>query len=98
FLDAGANLVSVGALDPDATRGLTSATGTLLVGRTERLPFPTRVFFSLGGTATAPLFQNNPLAWDYTLSGMTFPIGGAPFVDIPAGQSYVFVTLTARNN
>jgi hypothetical protein len=65
----------------------------------------TRVFFTIGGNATVGrLFlpsQGNPN--DYTVTNMTIPfqgpiIGGGgsstPFVDIPANQTFVGVTLT----
>src|SRR5262249_26252781 len=52
LLLANANVVAVGALDTLALEGTTN-TASLLVGRNERLPFPTRVFFSVTGTAIA---------------------------------------------
>ena len=43
--------VSAGALDISSTEGTTN-TGSFFVGRPERLPFPTRVFFNIRGTPT----------------------------------------------
>ncbi|MGH7176598.1 MAG: hypothetical protein ACREJC_04390, partial [Tepidisphaeraceae bacterium] len=53
YLDAGANVVAVSALDRNALEG-TGDNGSLLVGRVERLPTATRVFFNVGGTAVRP--------------------------------------------
>jgi uncharacterized delta-60 repeat protein len=94
YFDAGANVVSVGSLDPNASeQGGNPA--SLIVGRSERLPVPTRVYFSIGGTARRPGLSalGSP---DYTVAGMTIPnaLIGTPYVDIPAGQTYTVVTLT----
>ncbi|HEX4792517.1 MAG TPA: DNRLRE domain-containing protein [Humisphaera sp.] len=78
-----------------------SQTGTFLVTRDQRLPFPTRVYFTIGGTATAPsLLSVKNHTNDYTLSGLTVPppviLGpiSHPFVDIPANAISTQVTLT----
>jgi uncharacterized delta-60 repeat protein len=50
YLDAGANLVAVTSLQPTAyVQGMKSA--SFFVTRSERLPYPTTVYFTLGGTA-----------------------------------------------
>ncbi|MGH7179552.1 MAG: DUF7594 domain-containing protein, partial [Tepidisphaeraceae bacterium] len=103
YLDTGANVVSVGSFDPNSTEGSPDS-ASLIVGRTERLPIPTRVFFSIGGTATQPGFFVNrqgvvTLTGDYTLAGMSnSPFAGGTFVDIPANETFVTVTLTPRND
>jgi uncharacterized delta-60 repeat protein len=95
YLDAGANVVTVGTFDASSTEGGTN-NASFIVARLERLPVPTRVFFSIGGTATRP---GSPSA-DYTLGGMTVPnpLLGTPFVDIPANQTFVVVTFTPRDD
>jgi uncharacterized delta-60 repeat protein len=95
FLDNNANVVSVGSLDPNAAeQGRDPA--SLLVGRTERLPFTTRVFFSIGGTATAP--NGAATRIDYDLAGMALPSNAPAFVDIPAGQTFAQVVITPRDD
>jgi hypothetical protein len=63
---AGAREVSAGVLDASADEGTTN-TGQLFVGRTERLPVPTRVFFGVGGTAAFGIDRTTPR--DYTMAG-----------------------------
>ncbi len=75
---------------------------SMIVTQDERVPVATRVFFTVGGTATAPsLITEKENTEGYTLSGMTVspPIGGKTlyYVDIPAGQTSVTVTLTPEN-
>ncbi|MGH7176454.1 MAG: hypothetical protein ACREJC_03650, partial [Tepidisphaeraceae bacterium] len=99
YLDAGANVVSVGALRTLTTEGAGDF-GSLLVTRTERLPTTTRIFFNIGGTASGPGFGvPRP---DYGLDGMTIPspFGSErrPSVDIPPNQTFVIVKLTPRDN
>jgi uncharacterized delta-60 repeat protein len=98
FLDAGANQVAISNITPNAIEG--GARASFLVSRSEKLPVPTRVFFTIGGTARAPgsLFANG----DYDLTGMVVPApsltrarGGVPFVEIPAGQTSTLVMLRA---
>jgi hypothetical protein len=98
FLDVGANVVSVAAPDPSASEG-GSNRASITVARSESLPVPTRVFFSIGGTARRP--GSTPSGGiDYTLAGMTVPnaLIGTPYVDIPAGRMTATVTLTARDD
>lgn len=102
ILDAGANVVNAGSFQPNAFEQGQRPSG-FIVTRSERLPVPTRVFFSVGGTASVGKLalpgQANPN--DYTVTNMTIPfqgpiIGGGsstPFVDIPAGQTFVGVNL-----
>jgi uncharacterized delta-60 repeat protein len=98
YLDKGANVVTAGTFNQHIAEG--GATRSFIVGRLERLPTPTRVFFNLGGTASSP--AGLPGQRDYTLSGMTVPlgrIGGGPaFVDIPANQTFTTVEITAVND
>jgi uncharacterized delta-60 repeat protein len=105
YLDEGANTV---VLQPSSTltaseQGSTAA--SFFVDRGESLPFATRVFFSVGGTATGPGLVRT-LSEDYTLTGMHVPTaiiiaghGDADsrsfFVDIPAGKASAKVTVTA---
>ena len=95
FLDANANVVSVGSLDPNAAEQGRDA-ASLLVTRTERLPFATRVFFSIGGTATGPNGAANRI--DYDVAGMDVPATAPAFVDIPAGQTFAQVVITPRDD
>jgi uncharacterized delta-60 repeat protein len=102
YLDTGANVVSIGALDGLAGEGTTN-TGLLAVGRLERLPFPTRVYISIGGTAVG---RTPALAGtlDYTLDKVVQPLPSfgspnpRPYVDIPANETFVFVTLATLND
>jgi len=94
YLDAGANVVSVGALDPNASEPGTNK-GTLIVARTERLPTPTRVFFNITGTAKRPGSSPTPVGDDYSLDTMGGLFSGTPFVDIPANETFTLVSLTA---
>jgi uncharacterized delta-60 repeat protein len=95
--DLGPN-VAIGTFNTNMSeQGPTS--GGFIVTRDQSLPFATRVFFNIGGTASAPtLFAQRNRITDYTLGGMTVPLFGAlgspttPYVDIPAGQSVVVVT------
>ncbi len=103
YLEAGANLISVTPFDSVASEGKVDP-ALFVVRRTEILPMPTRVFFSIGGTAVGgPLAL--PSTRDYTLDKMFVDIpvfGGAgdlrPFVEIPAGEQFAFVTLTTVND
>jgi uncharacterized delta-60 repeat protein len=99
LLDTGGRLVKL-----SITSNTASETGpksvTFGVSREEKLPFATRVYFTVNGTATPPGpsaigFHFN----DYSLTGMTFPLAqighpSIPFVDIPANQFNALVTLT----
>jgi uncharacterized delta-60 repeat protein len=100
FLDAGGNVVSAGTFLPRAFEEGVRST-SFIVGRTERLPVATRVFFSVSGTATVgKLFlRGQPNPNDYSLTNMVVPVaaiggGGTPYVDIPAGQTFVNVIFT----
>jgi uncharacterized delta-60 repeat protein len=96
YLQNGANIVTIGTFNVNASEQGTKQVG-LIVGRTERLPIATRVYFSIGGTATAPSIRKGGTPADYTLEGMTLPLSKLirtkPFVDIPANQSFVNVVL-----
>jgi len=100
FLEAGANVVTAGTFNQQLAEG--GPTRSFIVGRLERLPVATRVFFSLGGTATSP---STPIAArrDYTVANMTVPLtilggGGPAFVDIPANQTFTTVELNVNND
>jgi hypothetical protein len=106
FLDTGANVVTIN----DGVRGTAegSATlGTFVVQRSELLPVSTKVFFTIGGTASAA---------DYTLTGisavpttktlpngrtvplLTLPGAATHVVEIPANTTFAVVTITATND
>jgi len=96
--------VAVGAFKYNATP---QSPVTFIVSRSQTLPYPTDVDFSIGGTATAPtdFFAVHDHTDDYTLSNFRIQLlglAGQPFappsVEIPAGQSYVLVTLTPTGN
>ena len=56
FLDVNSNVVSVGTFNSVATE-TGSSQRAFIVTRTNRLPYATNVYFDLGGTAKAPLFN-----------------------------------------
>ena len=96
----------------DTDGGLVYATGLVtstsekgpavnfIVYRSEDLPVPTRVYFTVGGTAMPPSLEaDKHHTVDYELSGLTIPVGilgsqPRPYVDIPANQTFTTVTLT----
>jgi uncharacterized delta-60 repeat protein len=91
LVDVG-SIISVGSGDPDGSEAGREP-ARFFVGRTEALPFAERVFLSVGGTARAP-FQLNA---DYEgSSNITFgnTVLNPTFVDIPAGENVVSVTIT----
>jgi uncharacterized delta-60 repeat protein len=98
FLDAGANLTTVGTFNPYGTE---TGPGTIsfIVGRTENLPTPLRVFLSVGGSARRPPFIPSS-SWDYTGTNITFgnDLNTTTYVDIPGGQSFTTVTLNIRDD
>jgi uncharacterized delta-60 repeat protein len=102
LLTAGANLVTVAPFDSIATEGKVDP-ALFVVRRNELLPTATRVFFSIGGTALGRT-PALPGTLDYTLDKLVQPIAtfgqptGTPFVDIPAGEQFAFVTLTTLND
>jgi uncharacterized delta-60 repeat protein len=99
YLDSGANLVTLGTFNPKASEQGPKSTA-FIVGRTERLSVPTRVYLKITGTAAAPHGLRGTTS-DYTLDGVTFPLfarGRTPYVDIPANQTFVVVTLTPRDD
>ena len=100
YLDSGANVVyATPLIDPTGGEaGQNQA--SFLVYRSERLPTPTRVYFSIGGTATSPFIKAvKGQTYDYTLDGLTIPIdiftgtNGTPYVDILANQTFAAVYL-----
>jgi len=99
IFDVGANLVYATTLSPTASETGPTSRGFILY-RLERLPVATRVYFSVGGAATAPTFRAiRDRSHDYTTDGLVFPIpfpGGSttPYVDIPANATFVSVIIT----
>jgi uncharacterized delta-60 repeat protein len=96
----GAREVNAFALDATAGEGTTN-TGSILVTRTERMPFPTRVFFNIGGSATVSASRTAPR--DYSMSGLAIssvitPTLATGFVDIPANETTVTLTLSTFND
>ena len=95
--------VALRVIRSGATEGAADS-AQLMVSRAKAMPVPTRVFFSVGGTAQRPV--TSPASTiDYLLSGMTVPdptkpqlanssTFGKPFVDIPAGRTSTIVSLT----
>ena len=100
FFDAGANLVYAATLNSVASESGPTARG-FFVYRLERLPVPTRVYFSVGGTAGSPA---NPRGSDYSTEGLVFPIsfpgfpGGPPYVEIPANATFAVATVTPTDD
>jgi uncharacterized delta-60 repeat protein len=98
LLTAGANVVSVTPFDSVATEGKVDP-ALFVVQRPEVLPTPTRVYFSIGGTAIGPGLALAGTR-DYTADTLIKPtptFGGGDtraYVDIPAGEKFAFVTLT----
>ena len=98
LFDTGANLVYTASLDPNAAEaGLDPA--SFFVYRLERLATPTRVYFSVGGTARYP---GGVLASarDYSMVGLTTPAptAGTPYIDIPANATYAVATLNPNDD
>jgi uncharacterized delta-60 repeat protein len=109
--DVGANLVYALALNPNTSEGkgpngedTAPVSRGFAVIRSERLPVPTRVYFDVTGTATAPGGTRAGGSPDYTADGMTFPIQfpglppGVPYVDIPANEVLANVIVTPRED
>lgn len=100
YFDSGANLVYAASLDPQASEAGPDQ-ASFFVYRQERLPTPTRVYFSIGGSAIAPGGFPLRVKPDYTVAGMT--VGSSIFalptyVDIPANQTYAVVYLTPNDD
>jgi uncharacterized delta-60 repeat protein len=116
YFDVGPT-VSVTSLDPTAGPTTTKVIGhkgafpiteqvpnnaSLIVSRDQKLPFATRVYFTLGGTANVPNASDTKAGKDsYTLNGMTVETSPTTskvaYVDIPANQTFVTVTLSPEN-
>ncbi len=88
-----ATAVNVASFDPNASEtGANPA--SFIVTRSDYLPVATRVYYSLGGTATKP--SNTPgTAADYT-GVSSLPI--AQYVDILPGENFATVTITPVND
>jgi hypothetical protein len=97
--------VNVFSLDPSGAEGGNNP-ASLIFTRDLRLSFPTRVFYSLGGTATLGTDYDGPTALKPSattgatgLAGITLqPVGGIAgaavgFVDIPANETTVIVPI-----
>jgi uncharacterized delta-60 repeat protein len=100
YLDANANLVYATALRSDAYEHGQVPT-SFFVYRSERLPYATGVYLSVGGTAASPLYSGLPRfrpSPDYT--GISAPppsnviYFNTTYVEIPANQTYTVVTIT----
>ena len=92
YLDDGANLVAIGTFDVNGGSEAGPENANFLVARTERLPTPLRVYLNYGGTATAPVFIGGQ---DYNANGFSLSaFVGASYVDIPANQTVVSLSIT----
>jgi uncharacterized delta-60 repeat protein len=99
FLDKGANTITLLDLSPTAKEAGKQPTH-LLVTRSERLPIPTRVYLGLSGTATSPLSMFRTLI-DYSTNNIVYGTilnGGKTYVDIPANQTFVDITVTPNDD
>lgn len=97
FLDKGANTVSVATIKPQFNEAEQNGSG-FFVTRSERLPYATRVYFKITGSASHPApYKLKP---DYTCDNMGFmdQFGAVTFVDIPAGETFTTVTLRPKND
>ena len=99
ILDSGANIISIATLNPNSASEAGPTTGGFFVTRSERLPVPTRVLFTVGGTANSPVSDSfPPLRPDYT--GIDAPppsdiiYRNTGYVDIPANQTFAGVAIT----
>lgn len=107
FLDAGANLVSIASFTPTATEA-NNKPASLIVFRSERLPFATRVFLTVSGTAT-PSIRALPGQADYTgltaqlpvigifngtSSPAVIPAAGAAYIDILPNETFAAIQIT----
>jgi uncharacterized delta-60 repeat protein len=96
YLDTGAAEVFATGIATTASEAHSQPV-TFIVYREERLPVPTRVYFSIGGTATSPsIISARFKTTDYSLSGMNVNVmtGTSGYVDIPANETIALVTLT----
>jgi hypothetical protein len=93
--------VAVRLVRGGATEGAGDS-AVFMVSRAKALSEPTRVFFTVGGTAQKPVVSPTP---DYLLNGMTVPdptqpqlgtitTAGKAYVDIPKGAISTTVTFT----
>jgi hypothetical protein len=102
--------VAVKAVDAISTEGNGSDAATFVVSRSQALPTPTRVYFSIGGTARDKRATPTSSV-DYDVFTMTIPdpttsatptltsrMGSTPYVVIPAGWTSNTVTLVARDD
>src|SRR5262245_29187886 len=95
LFDRKAVTVSIGSFQPEGSESGPAVTG-FTVARLQSLPTPQRVYISIGGTARPPYLLNA----DYTASrnfSINHPIQGPSYVDIPANQGFVTVTITPLN-
>jgi uncharacterized delta-60 repeat protein len=96
--------VNVFSLDPDGAEGGNHA--SFIVTRSQRLSFPTRVFFGVGGTATSGAdYTGLPVQKPVIINGrVALPAApvGAPglsgFVDIPANETFALLPITVTND
>jgi uncharacterized delta-60 repeat protein len=85
--------IALAPLDPNASEAGPDQ-ASFFVTRSERLPYPTTVYFKVTGTATA--FSNFPTDQvDYSVSGLNdFHQFTTPYVTIPAGETFAIISLT----
>jgi len=97
YMDTGAGVVTVGTFQPNAYEAAQKTTG-FIVGRPERLPYATRVYFNVTGTASAS--SRDKGSSDYTASGLSLRGVYVPstYVDIPANQTFSLVTITPKDD
>jgi uncharacterized delta-60 repeat protein len=93
YVDVG-SVVSIGSFDPNAAEAGPDP-ATFIVGRTERLATPERVYLDVFGTAHPPARPPSSQL-DYTGTNITFvdPTAGASYVDIPANETFTVATIT----
>lgn len=92
YLDVGPT-VAISSIDPNASEAGTN-TASFRVTRTEALPFSTRVYYGVGGTASGPGTVSS-LLQDYTGIPSTAALR---YVDIPANATSATVTITPKDD
>jgi hypothetical protein len=99
-------VVNVFSLDPNGAEG-GADNASFIVTRSQRLSFPTRVFFRVAGTATPDVDYTGITVQKPTIiNGRTvlpaLPATGAPgqssFVDIPANETFAMLPITVKND
>jgi uncharacterized delta-60 repeat protein len=88
--------VNVFSLDPNGGEGGNNA--GLIFTRDLRASFPTRVYYSLGGTATFGTDYTGPLPAPSPSTPGLPVLQQLPFVDIPAGETTVIVPINVTDD